>query len=91
MRCANRFQDDRTCDMCAIVIPTLHQTCKATYDEKIRAQKREQEIAEGCGFRYRDWDEYTPYWSCNLNPKQSCTPKESCTKLENYSKREGVK
>lgn len=93
MRCRDQFQNDRICDMCAIVIPTLHQTCKAAHAEKIRALKREQEIAEGCNLRYQDWDEYTPYWACGRFPSpmrnnHSCKPNENCTKLENYSKQE---
>lgn len=69
MRCKGLFIDDRVCDLCARADSDDYLEC-IDETQKIREIGKElAEIKDNCKYRDTSYDEYTRFWSCNLNGK----------------------
>ncbi len=69
MRCVGEFKNDRTCDICEIVLSGTHAECIKLHKERVSVAKELSKIKKYCPYLKTCYDEYQPFDACNKDDK----------------------
>lgn len=78
MRCKNKFENDRVCDMCKIVNNNEYIECLEATNKRVEMRSRLMEIRRKCSYKTVCWDEYIAFDGCNKNGKGYGRNAEEC-------------